>query len=78
MEPLKASRLLIVEGVLDDPRAAARAERLQAQLQPDSVEHVDDARLCEIMGDPAIVGSGRHGMYREIAVSYTHLRAHET
>ncbi len=66
MEPLKASRLLIVEGVLDDPRAAARAERLQAQLHPDRVEHVDEARLCEIMQDPESVGTGRHGMRREI------------
>ncbi len=66
METLKASRLLVVEGVLNDPRAAARAERLQAQLRPDSVEHVDDARLCEIMDDPEIVGTGHHGMYAEI------------
>ncbi len=66
MEPLKAERVLIVDGVMDDSRAAARAERLLAQLQPDSIEHVDDERLCEIMTDPQIVGSGRHGMHREI------------
>jgi len=80
MEPLKASRLLIVEGALDDPRAAARAERLQAQLRPDSVEQVDDARLCAIMGDPEIVGSGRHGMYAEIepVVIFNRERLHET
>lgn len=66
MEPLKAERVLIVEGVMDDPRAAARAERLLTGLRPEIVEHVDDARLCAVMGDPEIVGTGRHGMYREI------------
>ena len=66
MEPLKAERVLIVDGVMDEPRSAARAERLLAALNPDNVEHVDDARRCEVMADPEIVGSGRHGMYREI------------
>jgi hypothetical protein len=66
MEPLKAERVLIVDGVMDDPAAAARAERLIAELDPDSVEHVDDERLCEIMEDPEIVGRGRHGMHMEI------------
>ncbi len=66
MEPLKAQRVLIVEGVMNEPRAVARAERLLSELNPDSVEHVDDARLCEVLGDREIVGSGRHGMYAEI------------
>lgn len=66
MEPLKAERALIVEGVMDEPRATARVERMIEALKPDSIEHVDDARLCEIMTDPEIVGTGRHGMYAEI------------
>ncbi|MFW5868177.1 MAG: spore photoproduct lyase family protein [Armatimonadota bacterium] len=66
MEPLKAERILIVEGVMDEARTAARAERMIEALNPDSIEHVDDARLCEIMEDPEIVGGGRHGMYAEI------------
>lgn len=80
MEPLKAERVLIVEGVMDEPRTAARAERLLAELRPDSVEHVDDARLCEVMSDREIVGVGRHGMYREIdpVVIFNRQRLEET
>ncbi len=66
MEPLQAERILIVDGVMEDPHAAARARRLMAELKPQSVEQVDEARLCEIMDDPQIVGSGRHGMRLEI------------
>ena len=66
MEPLKAERVLIVDGVMDDPRAAARADRLIAALQPDTIEHVDDARLVEVLQNLKITGSGLHGMYREI------------
>lgn len=66
MEPLKAERVLIVEGVMDDARAAARAERLITALQPDTIEHVDDARLVEVIQGLKITGSGLHGMYREI------------
>lgn len=67
MEPLDVRRLLIVEGVEDDARAAKRARRMQDALQPDEVEMVDDARLCEIMDDPEVVGRGRHGMRLEIS-----------
>ncbi len=66
MEPLKAERVLIVEGVMNDPRAAARVERMIPLLDPDIVEHVDETRLCEIMTDPEIVGTGRHSMHMEI------------
>ncbi len=66
MEPLKAERVLIVEGVMDEPRAAARVERMVPELNPDSVEHVDEDRLCEVMTDPEIVGSSRHGMHMDI------------
>ncbi len=66
MEPLKAERILIVEGVMDDPRAAARAERLIATLKPEAVEHVDDARLVEVLQGLKTTGSGLHGMHREI------------
>jgi DNA repair photolyase len=66
VEPLKAERVLIVDGVMDDPRAAARAERLIAALQPETIERVDDARLVEVLQGLKTTGSGLHGMYREI------------
>lgn len=80
MEPLKAERILIVEGVMDDPQSAARAERMIPALNPDHIEHVDDARLCEVLENPEIVGSGRHGMYKEIdpVVIFNRERLHES
>jgi DNA repair photolyase len=61
MLPIEASKLLIVEGVEDDARMAARAERLRAAVVTDDVRHVDDEQFAAIVQDE-LTDRGRHGM----------------
>jgi hypothetical protein len=62
MDPLKASKICIVEGVENDPRTADRARRLLGAIETDSVEGVDEPRLAEIAGEIAESPRPRHGM----------------
>jgi len=48
MLPIQASKLLIVEGVEDDPLMRARADRLRAGILADDVRTVDDEALNAI------------------------------
>jgi hypothetical protein len=49
MLPVVASKLLIVEGVEDEPRMRARAERLRAGVLTDDARRVGDAELAAIV-----------------------------
>ncbi|NQT52312.1 hypothetical protein HQ576_09695 [bacterium] len=49
MLPIEASKLVIVDGVEDDPLMRARAERLRTGIQADEVLHVGDEGLAELM-----------------------------
>lgn len=60
MIELPASKILIVEGVEDDPRMKARADRLRAGIPADEVLTVDDDQLAEIVEPEA--NRPRHGM----------------
>ena len=48
MVPVDASKLLIVDGVEDDPRMRARVERLRPGIVTDDVRRVGDAELAAI------------------------------
>ena len=61
MVPLTASRLLIVEGVEDDPRMRARAQRLRGGIQARDVRTVGDEELTGVVRDELKTRS-RHGM----------------
>ena len=66
MEPLKASKICIVEGIEKDPQMSDRARRLLGAIETDSVEGVDEARLDEVARDIAESPRPRHGMSLEI------------
>lgn len=66
MEPLKANKIVLVEGIEDDPRVAARARRLVQAIECDQVVTVDDAGLNEIAGEIMAMPRPRHGMSGEI------------
>jgi len=59
--PIEASKLLLVEGVEDDPRMRARAERLRAGIAADEVRRVDDAALAAIV-KAELTGLPHNGM----------------
>ena len=61
MLPINASKLLIVEGVEDDPLLRARAERLRAGVLTDDVRTVNDEALAEIVR-AELSDRPRHGM----------------
>ena len=61
MVPLKASRILIVDGVMDDPLMRVRADRLCAAIDHDEVVSVDDSALATIV-ETEIETSRHHGM----------------
>ncbi|KPK57904.1 MAG: hypothetical protein AMK73_09660 [Planctomycetes bacterium SM23_32] len=61
MIPIRASKLLIVEGVEDDPLTRARAERLRPGVLTDDVRRVDDAGLARILREE-LPSTPRHGM----------------
>ena len=65
MEPLHASKLLIVEGVEEDPRMRARAERMRAAIPADEVRTVDDNGLRDVVA-AELTPLRRHGMRRDI------------
>jgi len=65
MQPLAASKILIVDGVEDDPLTRARAERLQRGITADEVRHVTDEQLDEIVAGE-LSGLPRHGMDADI------------
>jgi len=64
MLPLQASKLLIVEGVEDDPRMKARADRLRTGITTDDVRTVTYAELNDITKNE-LKGKPRHGMHAE-------------
>ena len=66
MEPLKAAKIRIVEGVDDDPRVADRARKLVEAIKCDDVATVDDAGLNELAGEIIASPRPRHGMSGEI------------
>ena len=64
MLPLQASKLLIVEGVEDDPLMRARAERLRRGILTDDVRTVSYAELQDlVVGE--LKGRPRHGMHAD-------------
>ena len=65
MLPLSASKVLIVDGVEDDPRMRERAGRLRSGIAADEVRHVSDEELSEI-AERELTGLGRHGMRADI------------
>jgi DNA repair photolyase len=64
MLPVDASKLLIVEGVEDDPRMRARAERLRRGVRTDDVRHVGDEELAAIVREE-LTHLPRNGMRAE-------------
>lgn len=65
MEPLTASKLLVVEGVEDDPRMKARADRLREAIPARETRIVDDAALRDVVATE-LTDLPRHGMRRDI------------
>ena len=65
MEPLTASKLLIVEGVDADPRMKARADRLRAAIPAREVLAVGDEALRDVVA-AELTALPRHGMRRDI------------
>ena len=61
MVPIAASQLLIVDGVEDDPRMKARAERLRAGIEASDVRRVGDAELAAIV-KAELIGLPHHAM----------------
>lgn len=61
MVPVEAAKLLIVNGVEDDARMRARAERLRAGIQADEVLHVGDEELSAIVKSD-LAQRPHHGM----------------
>jgi len=64
MLPLKASEILVVEGIEEDPVLRARAERLQSGIAG-RVRSVSDEELNAVMGD-VLPQRPRHGMDQDI------------
>jgi len=79
LEPLKASKVCIVEGVEEDSLMAARVRRLLTGIQCDDLEHVSDARLAEIASDFYKGRRGRHerDLAPEPLVILNRVRFHE-
>ena len=65
MLPLTASKLLIVDGVEDDPRMRARAERLRPGIRAADVRHVGDEDLAAIVRDK-LASLPHHGMRSDV------------
>ncbi|MFP4055756.1 MAG: radical SAM protein [Candidatus Brocadiia bacterium] len=65
MIPIKARKLAIVEGVMDDPRMRARADRMRPAVLTDDVETVDDAGLARVVRE-AMPPRQRNGMRSEV------------
>ncbi len=65
MEELEASKVLIVEGVEEDPRADARAQRLLTGIKTDTVVRVGDEELAAVVREE-LANRPRHGMDAEI------------
>ncbi|MFO8006210.1 MAG: hypothetical protein R6V05_00585 [Candidatus Brocadiia bacterium] len=61
MLPLTASKVLIVDGVRQDPLMRARAERMLAAVQSPEVREVGDEELNRIV-EEELTERGRHGM----------------
>jgi len=64
--PLDASKILIVDGVEDDPKMRARMERLRTGISAPEVCRVDDAQLNAEVGELMAHCRGRHGMHSDI------------
>ena len=65
MIPLEASKILVVDGIDDDPLTRARAERLRTGIHAPSVQRVTDAELAAVV-DAELTGRPRHGMAADI------------
>ena len=65
MLPLPASKILMVEGVEDDPLMRARAERLRTGMPTDQVHTVADEELRDIVANE-LTDCPRHGMHVEV------------
>ncbi len=67
MMRLKASELLIVDGVEDDLLMQARVERIRPFIDAAETRHVDDERLNAVVRDHNLSRSSRNGMSSEDA-----------
>jgi len=65
MLPVTASKVLIVEGVEEDPRMRARAERLRSGIRTGDVRRVTDEELNRIVRDE-LASRPHHGMADDI------------
>ncbi|MFO7956191.1 MAG: hypothetical protein R6X33_03745 [Candidatus Brocadiia bacterium] len=67
MDTIVASKLLIVEGADEEPRAAARIARLRECIEAGEALCVDDAELEQIVANelPPPLVSRRHGMHAD-------------
>ena len=79
MLPIEASKLLIVDGIEDDPLTKARADRLRSGIVADEVIHVDDATLSKIIEDE-VKGKPRNGMRSDhkVIVIFNRFRLDDT
>ena len=62
MVPLKASKICIVEGIEEVDVLRQRARRLESGIEADSIEHVGDAELHQVVTENKLNSSTRHGM----------------
>ncbi len=62
MMQLKASQLLIVEGVEDDAHMRARAERMRRFIDAAETRHVNDEQLNAVVEELDLNHPSRHGM----------------
>jgi DNA repair photolyase len=70
MIPIEASKLLIVEGVEDDPLMKARADRLRSGIICDDVRTVDDAELNRIVETELTpqMANGMHAEFKPVVI----------
>ncbi|MBN2308452.1 MAG: hypothetical protein JXR94_05740 [Candidatus Hydrogenedentes bacterium] len=65
MKPFVASKVLMVEGIEDDPVTKARAERLLTGIEGPKPVTVDDAELARVIREE-LSARGHHGMHADI------------
>lgn len=61
MMSLKATHLIIVDGIMQDPNTRVRAERMMPFIDAGEVLHVDDARLHELADELGLGYGAHHG-----------------
>lgn len=65
MMPIKASHLLIVDGIEEDPNTKARADRMRAFIDAGEVLHMDDAEFDRLVDELNLYHGPKHGMHTD-------------